>query len=96
MTRCKRSFQQWVPFVFFIAPVVLVCLQSTEALADQEKEALAERIFTLLLDDKCRQELGRQAREYALAYDWPDIARKILRVYASLFTTPLASSNVVD
>ncbi len=47
----------------------------------RDPEALAERIFTLLLDAACRRELGRQAREHALAYDWPLIADKILGLY---------------
>ena len=59
----------------------------------RDPEALAERIFTLLQDDSCRVELGRQAREHALAYDWPDIARKILRVYASLLVAPHAETS---
>jgi D-inositol-3-phosphate glycosyltransferase len=47
----------------------------------RDPEALAERIFTLLLDDACRKELGRQAREHALAYGWPHISDKILGLY---------------
>ncbi|UCG26386.1 MAG: glycosyltransferase [Chloroflexota bacterium] len=50
----------------------------------RDPEALAERIFTLLQDDACREALGEHAREHALAYDWPDITRRMLRVYASL------------
>lgn len=52
----------------------------------RDPEALAERIFTLLLDDACRAELGRQAREGALAYDWPHISDKILNVYRRVVT----------
>ena len=47
----------------------------------RDPEALAERIFTLLLDDNCRRDLGRQAREHALAYDWPIITKRLLAVY---------------
>jgi D-inositol-3-phosphate glycosyltransferase len=47
----------------------------------RDPEALAERIFTLLLDARCRADLGRQAREHALAYDWPIITNRMLGVY---------------
>jgi D-inositol-3-phosphate glycosyltransferase len=53
----------------------------------RDPEALAERIFTLLLDDACRTELGRQAREHALAYDWPHITDKILGLYRRVSPT---------
>lgn len=57
----------------------------------RDPEALAERIFTLLLDESCRAELGRQAREHALAYDWPLIADKILGLYRRVTTAATAS-----
>jgi len=60
----------------------------------RDPEALAERIFTLLQDQACRQELGQQARQHALAYDWPDIARRMLRVYASLFDSAMRQSDI--
>jgi len=50
----------------------------------RDPEALAERIFTLLLDDNCRRDLGRQARELALAYDWPIITKRMLGVYKNV------------
>jgi D-inositol-3-phosphate glycosyltransferase len=50
----------------------------------RDPEALAERIFTLLQDEACRKALGSQARQQALAYDWPKIARRMLQAYASL------------
>lgn len=47
----------------------------------RDPEALAERIFTLLQDSNCRNQLGRQAREHALSYDWSKIAARILGLY---------------
>ncbi len=47
----------------------------------RDPEALAERIFCLLTDDACRERLGRQARYYALQYDWEIIVQRMRRVY---------------
>ena len=44
-------------------------------------EALAERIYELLTDHDCRQQLSEQAREHAQQYAWPIIAERMLRVY---------------
>lgn len=47
----------------------------------RDPEALAECIYELLTDEEYRARLGRQAREYALAYDWRHIVARMLRVY---------------
>ncbi len=52
-------------------------------------EVLAERLRLLLTDEALRQQMGRQAREYARRYAWPRIADRILEVYAEVLA-PLA------
>jgi D-inositol-3-phosphate glycosyltransferase len=47
----------------------------------RDPEALAERIYCLLTDEACRDRLGRQARYYALQYDWEIIVQRMRRVY---------------
>ncbi|MBK8984700.1 MAG: glycosyltransferase [Chloroflexi bacterium] len=47
----------------------------------RDPEALAERIYCLLTDEACRNRLGRQARYYALQYDWEIIVGRMRRVY---------------
>ena len=47
----------------------------------RDPEALAERIYCLLTDEACRERMGRQARYYALQYDWEIIVQRMLRVY---------------
>lgn len=47
-----------------------------------DAEALAYRIYELLIDDSCRLLLGIQAREIARQYDWANIAQEVQRVYA--------------
>ncbi len=44
-------------------------------------EALAERIYELLTDPACRQQLSKQAREHAQQYAWPKIVERMMRVY---------------
>ncbi|HEX6385088.1 MAG TPA: glycosyltransferase, partial [Anaerolineae bacterium] len=39
----------------------------------RDPRALAARIYELLTDKACRQQLGRQAQEYARRYGWPNI-----------------------
>ncbi len=50
----------------------------------RDPEALAERIYALLSDPNCREEMGRQARRDAQQYAWPKIAERIIRVYEEL------------
>jgi D-inositol-3-phosphate glycosyltransferase len=50
----------------------------------RDPEALADKIFCLLTDPGCREQLGRQAREYAQQYDWSIIVQRLLQVYRSL------------
>ena len=49
----------------------------------RDPEALAERIYELLVNEKCRQRLGRGALTYARQYDWSIIVKRMLRVYQS-------------
>jgi glycosyltransferase involved in cell wall biosynthesis len=51
----------------------------------RDPEALAERIYALLTDSHCREEMGRQARRDAQEYAWPNIADRIVHVYEDLF-----------
>jgi D-inositol-3-phosphate glycosyltransferase len=59
----------------------------------RDPEALAERIFDLLVDSACREVMGRQARRDARKYAWPNIADRIVQVYESLVPNP--KSNTV-
>ncbi len=51
-------------------------------------EALAERIYELLTNVDCREEMGRAARRHAERFDWCIIADRILDVYRDLVGIP--------
>ncbi len=51
-------------------------------------EALAERIYELLTNADCREEMGRAARRHAERFDWCIIADRILDVYRDLVGIP--------
>lgn len=51
-----------------------------------DPEALAARILELLTNDALRQQLGKQARTYAAAYSWENIAAQMLDVYREVVT----------
>ncbi|MGB3714904.1 MAG: glycosyltransferase [Candidatus Promineifilaceae bacterium] len=53
----------------------------------RDPEALAERIYTLLMDDECRQRLGANALEHAQGYAWPNIVDRIQVVYEDLLNS---------
>ena len=50
----------------------------------RDPEALAARMLDLLTNTELRQQLGRQARQYAQQYDWSNIVQRMLRVYRKL------------
>ncbi len=50
----------------------------------RDPEALAERIYDLLTNAQCRQQMGTQARISAQQYAWPKIAARMLRVYEKM------------
>lgn len=50
----------------------------------RDPEALAERIFELLSNPACRQELGQQAKVYAEQYAWPNIVSQMNDLYLEL------------
>ena len=50
----------------------------------RDPEALADKIYCLLTDDACRQELGKNARLHAQQYDWSKIGRRIIALYKQL------------
>ena len=50
----------------------------------RDPEALAERIFTLLMDDDCKQHLGSNAHRHAEGYAWPKIVDRMQAVYEDL------------
>lgn len=52
----------------------------------QNPEILAERMRTLLLNEKLRHEMGMKAAEYARDYDWSIIAREIIDVYKNMIS----------
>ncbi|MEZ0395897.1 MAG: glycosyltransferase [Anaerolineales bacterium] len=50
----------------------------------EDAVALCDRLTTLLGDESLRRRLGFQAAEYARAYDWGQIAARIVDVYRQL------------
>lgn len=57
----------------------------------RDPEALADRIFELLTNDRCREQMGIAARQYAEHFDWANIARRMLSVYRRVLEeAPLA------
>jgi D-inositol-3-phosphate glycosyltransferase len=50
----------------------------------EDKVALCDRLTDLLGDEVLRKRLGRQAAEYARAYDWSQVAERIVAVYRAL------------
>lgn len=49
-----------------------------------DPQALAERLTSLVMDDKLQQKMGKQAAEFAREYRWEQIAERITRVYADV------------
>jgi len=47
-------------------------------------EALAGRIFELLSNPECRDYMGRNARQHARQYAWPNITAKFMKVYGAV------------
>ena len=50
----------------------------------RDPEALAERLYTLLADEDCREAMGLAARRYAEQFDWAIIAARLVGVYDEL------------
>ncbi|MCA9900823.1 MAG: glycosyltransferase [Anaerolineales bacterium] len=50
----------------------------------RDPEALAARIYEMLSNKECRQQMGQQAREYARQYAWPNIVDRMLSVYENV------------
>jgi D-inositol-3-phosphate glycosyltransferase len=51
---------------------------------DQDPEALAEKLMEILGDSSKREQMGRNAAEYARKYSWPIIAAQIKQVYEEI------------
>jgi len=47
----------------------------------RKPRALAARIYELLTNDDCRDQLGRQGQEHAQQYGWANIVRQMVGVY---------------
>ena len=47
----------------------------------EDVEDLAEKIITLLKDEKLREEMGKAAREEVKSYDWKIVAEKTVKIY---------------
>ena len=61
----------------------------------RDPEALAERLYTLLADEDCREAMGQAARRYAEQFDWAIIAARLVGVYDELLgysAPPLAAT----
>ena len=50
----------------------------------EDNIALCEKLTGLLGEESLRQEMGRNAAEYAQKYDWEKIAQQIVGVYTEL------------
>ncbi len=59
----------------------------------RDPEALANRLYTLLADESCRESMGRAARRYAERFDWAIIAERIVNVYADLLGRHATADN---
>jgi D-inositol-3-phosphate glycosyltransferase len=59
----------------------------------RDPEALAERIFELLTNEPCREDMGRAARENAKRFDWTIIARQVLSAYTDMVNRPANTNN---
>lgn len=55
---------------------------------DRDPQALAEKLRQLMCHPETMQRMGRQAAEYARAYDWRVIARRVFEVYRHLTGMP--------
>jgi D-inositol-3-phosphate glycosyltransferase len=59
----------------------------------RDPEALAERIFELLTNEQCREDMGRAARENAKRFDWSIIAQQVLHAYGDMLNRPANANN---
>jgi D-inositol-3-phosphate glycosyltransferase len=57
----------------------------------RDPESLAERMFELLSNPDCREQMGRAARANAERFDWAIIARRILAEYQDLLQSVTSS-----
>ena len=55
-------------------------------------EALAQRIFELLTNPKCREYMGNNAREYAKHYSWTNIVKRMMVEYEEVQLQPALTS----
>lgn len=54
------------------------------SIPDRDPNALAERLTQLICDPELRAQLGAQAKDYAQAYAWENIASRMIQVYEQL------------
>lgn len=54
----------------------------------RDPEALAERMYELLTNPSCRDEMGRAARHSAEQFDWSIIAGRMVALYRKLLAEP--------
>lgn len=65
----------------------------------RDPEALAERIYRLLIDENCGRDLGQNARAYAQQFAWPLITNRLLRLYENAWTasrTPASGAKLTQ
>lgn len=68
------------------------------SIPDQDPDALAESLKKLLGDSYVREEMGKQAAEYAREYSWPLISTQILDVYKEISrgeTSPTVANSIM-
>jgi D-inositol-3-phosphate glycosyltransferase len=58
-----------------------------------EPEALVDRLRTLIKDTDLRQRMGRQASEFARAYDWRLITNRIVDLYSEMLRVDYSSTT---
>lgn len=63
------------------------------SIPDRDPGALAERLTQLICDPELRAQLGAQAKDYAQAYAWENIASRMIQVYEQLLQPKPATQS---
>jgi len=60
----------------------------------RDPDALAACIYEMLANPACREYLGRNAREYAQQYAWPNIVERLVAIYEELLPQPVTATSL--
>jgi glycosyltransferase involved in cell wall biosynthesis len=67
-------------------PDVLIHGKTGYLFESENAETLADKIITLLKDDKLRNTIEKAAEEKAKEYDWRKIVKKTVRIYKEIIS----------